>query len=305
MSDYKLGENAVLMRLSISLPGEQRHDAALTNEVQNQNHLGAKSGKWIKNLYPLEALKALKTLDAEARMYHSAVTLPYDQGIGILPNLLIPEYSAKMTELVQRRQFLRDEFLRDPQRWIDWAVKEHNGTFDPDFYPGCRKEVDASGERWTIDAEEFRKVMEPKFAFDTLPLPVPGSDHFSKTVADLLGVSTEKIDMRVRDAKEEARVEIMKRLIAPVAAMAKKLVEVPKGDKDIIFRDTLIGNIQDIARIAPALNLSGDAQIAAFVREVEALATYTPKDLRDDKAKRAEAAAKADALAKRMAAYKL
>ena len=70
MNQYKLAERAVLMRLSIGLPGEARQDSGLTDDVKREHALGSGAGKWIKSLFPPEALQKIKKLDNEARAYH-------------------------------------------------------------------------------------------------------------------------------------------------------------------------------------------------------------------------------------------
>jgi hypothetical protein len=148
--------------------------------------------------------------------------------------------------------------------------------------------------------------MRKKFYLRTEPLPVPNAEHFTAAVTSLLGVDVDSVTARVRDAEVEARRELVRRLIDPVRAMAAKLAEAPKGDKDCpVFRDTLIGNVQDIVRLAPALNIAGDAQIDAFVAEIEGLTRYAPGTLRKDGAIRSEAAAKAAATLKRLSGYSL
>jgi hypothetical protein len=102
----------------------------------------------------------------------------------------------------------------------------------------------------------------------------------------------------------EAQKELMRRLIEPVRAMAVKLAEQPKEGKQCpVFRDTLIGNVMEIAAIAPKLNIAGDADIDAFVKEVEGLTRYTPDGLRKSGVDRSAAASAAADVAKRMEAY--
>jgi len=310
----QLAERAVLMRFSAGLPGQHRGDKKTTMEVKVSKGLGQNAGKWVKDLYPDGALDSLKQKQNEARKYHDTVTLPFGvksadagdddktpaiAGIGILPATLIMEYGEKMRGFkAETEALLESGFLADPQKWIDWARAEHNGTFEPANYPGCTE----SG----FDAEAFRSAMRKKVYLRTEPLPVPDAEHFSAMVGSLLGTDVESVNIRVRDSAVEAARELMRRLIEPVRAMAVKLAEAPKDGKDSpIFRDTLVGNLQDIAALAPKLNLTGDAQIDAFASEVAALARYSPDALRTSGATRAEAARKADEITRKMAAYKL
>jgi len=296
-NNTELKKRAVLMRLFIGAPGENRADEDLSEDVKKDHNLGSEAGKWIKKLYPPEALASVKKLDGEIRNYHNAVTLPFDKGIGILPIALIMEYGNRMQDFAAKRKALvESDFLSDPQKWIDWAVKNHNGTFDPSMYPGCSRENGAV----KLDAEAFRTAMREEFRFETQPLPVPDAAHFESTVSDLLGVDTQSVNQRVRDAQKEAQSELMKRLIEPV----KRMVKVLSSDKPRIFK-TLIGDIQDIVKIAPALNLSDDPDIAAFVADLKTLSRFHTDYLRDNKEMRTEAQKEAETMLHRMSGYKL
>lgn len=287
MQKYRLAERAVLMRLSAGLPGKTRTDKQVTEKVKDTENLGAHSGRWIKEKYPKWALEPLEKLITEARAYHGAVTLPFDSGIGILPAALIKEYGDKMRDFRSRFEALiQSHFIPKYPEMVDWARKEHNDSFDPSDYP---------------DVMEFIEA----FYFRTEPLPVPDAAHFQNTMSSLLGVDADSVNVRVQDAMTEAQRELMRRMIEPVTAMAKKLVEEPKdGKKDIVFRDTLIGNVKEIAELVPKLNISGDPTVDQFAAEMLALTRYTPEVLREDKATRKEAAQKAEDMMKKLSGYK-
>lgn len=287
MQKYKLAERAVLMRMSAGMPGKTRTDKILSDDVKQEHGLGKKSGRWVKSKYPDWALEKLEGVVNQARAYHAAVTLPFDNGIGILPAALIKDYADKMRQFRGEFEALRDaDFVARYPEMIEWARNEHNGTFDPSDYP-------------PVD------LLLSSFYFKTEPLPVPDAAHFEGTMSSLLGIDAEAVNVRVADAMQEAQRELMRRMIDPVKAMAATLVKEPAtGKKDIIFRDTLIGNIQEIADLVPKLNISGDPAIDQFAKELDVLCRYTPKVLREDKATRSEAAKLAEATMKRMEAYK-
>lgn len=293
-----LKERAVLMRFSAGLPGEQRQDQGVTADVKRDKQLGERAGKWEKFLYPPEALKAIKQKQTEARDYHNAVTLPFDTGIGILPAALIKEYSDRMRDFKGQIECLvENTFLADPAQWITWARKEHNGTFDPANYPGCWR--DLSGEV-QFDPDKFRAAMRLKFYFRTEPLPVPDAEHFCSNVASLLGTDLEAVNLRVRDAAAEAQKELMARILTPVKKMAEVL-----SRKDPRIYETLTGNIRDICRVAPALNMADDPTIASLVKECEDLVRVNPETLRQSQASRDTARARAEALVAKLSSYKL
>lgn len=278
-----LGKRAVLMRLTKGMPGEFRQDKTLTAKVKQEHNLGSKAGKWDKALFPPEALAPIKSLDAEADKYHDAVTLPFDKGVGILPAALIEQYGQKMREFKSKRDNLVDtHFLANYQKWIDWAMRELNGTFDLSQYP----EVD---------------VMREKFYFRTEPVPVPDSTHFESNVTSLLGLDATSVNARVEDATKEAQRVLLTRMIEPLTHMANKL----KEDKPKIY-ETMITNIAEIAGLVPLLNLTDDPVLNQFAADMKELSDLTETDaLRESKAIRTDRQQQAEALMKRISGYKL
>jgi hypothetical protein len=275
----QLASKAVLMRLSIGSPGTQRADRATSEKVKASEHLGQNSGKWVKELYPPDAMAGIRKLDGEAQRYHSAVTLPFDTGCGILPAGLIIEYGDRMRQFKSKRGLLIAEFIAQHPSFIEWAQREHNGTFDASLY----------------DAEKAKAA----FYFRTEPIPVPDSCHFESTVTSLLGVDAEGVDQRVRDASVEAQRELLRRMIEPVAHMARTLAK----DSPKIF-DTLTGNLSEMAELVPKLNLAGDAELDAIAKEMADLAKYKREDLKKDMFK-SEARKQAEAVLKKLEGYRL
>jgi len=279
----QLGKRAVLMRLTKGMPGEFRQDKDFSEEVQTEHNLGAKSGKWVKALFPPEALKAIKELDGKAEAFHNAVTLPFDKGIGILPAAMIVEYTDRMRDFREKRKMLVEStFIAKYDEFVAWAKQNHNGTFDESLYP---------------PVEEMRT----KFYFRTEPLPVPDIQHFESNVKELVGLDAETVNVRIEDATKEGQRELLKRMIEPLQHMAQTLAK----EKPRIF-DTLVSNIEEIAALAPKMNLTDDAQINAFAAEMKTLAeAVDPDKLRKSVNIRTAAQVKADALFKRVSGYRL
>ena len=277
----QLKSRAVLMRLSIGMPGRNRQDKQVTEEVKADKGLGSHAGRWVKELFPSEALEPIQKIDGEARSYHDKVTLPFDAGIGILPLGLVMEYGDKMREFLGRRQaVVQNHFLAKWDKWVEWARTQHNGTFDESLY----------------DKAEAAE----KFYFRTEPLPVPDSTHFEDSASQLLGVDAVSVDNRVASAAKEAQRELLKRMMDPVSHIVKTLSK----EKPRIF-DSLIGNVEEIAGLAPKLNLSGDPAIDEFSIELSKLARYSADGLRVSEGTRTEARKSAEALLKRLEGYKL
>jgi hypothetical protein len=282
----ELKSKAVLMRLTLGMPGETRTDRDFTDKVITEKGMGVKSGKWNKSLYPDKALKQIKKLDGEIRKYHNAVTLPFDSGIGILPCALIQEYSDRMRDFAAKRKVLvKSDFLDRYDEWVEWARVAHNGTFDPELYPGV---------------DEIRE----KFYMETSPIPIPDCTHYEDTVASLLGTDLDSINRKVEDAGKEAQRELMRRLIEPVKKLSSRMVEIMDQANPIVY-ESLTGNIKDISELAPKLNLSGDPAIDQFAKDMKQLSLFTKEEIKSSKAARIEARDKADAMLTRLEGYRI
>jgi len=279
----KINDKSVLVRLSISMPGNTRKDPDITKEVTVAHHLGDKSGRWLKQLYPKEALEPLTKVSTEARHWHYEHSLPWtDEGSRILPTAHHAEYTTQMREFRQKFETLSENhFLAKLPEWEAWARQQHNGTFNPEDY---------------LPASKLRE----KFGFAIEVTPVPcGEDFRVDFTADELAELRTQVDTRVTNAAEAARKDLWGRLIKPVAAMVERLKQ-----PDATFRDSLIGNLRDIVALIPALNLTSDADLEQFRSTIQRdLAHWDPDLLREDKATRAEIAQKAETLLAKMKGY--
>ena len=67
------------------------------------------------------------------------------------------------------------------------------------------------------------------------------------------------------------------------------------SQEENIFRDTLIGNLEDLCDLIPKMNIANDQAINALAAEAKAkLCSWAPATLRDDTKKRADVADEAD-----------
>lgn len=277
----QIQSRAVLVRLSIGLPGFSRQDKPLTERVKHTENMGKDSGKWQKVLYPTTATEPLTKFQGEVRTWFNASTLIWpDEGWAMLPTAKLFEFTEQMRQFRARFESVKAAFLERYDDHVDWARVQHNGSFDPANYPGA-------------------EAIGSKFRFRTETRPIPDSGDYVDEVSQLLGNSARDVDLAVETAVAAARSDLWQRLIDPVRHMVNKL-----SDDDGKFRDSLIGNIKEILGLIPALNVTGDNKLEAFRLEINSLiAQVTPQQLRDDKFKRAEVAQKAEEIANRMSGY--
>lgn len=278
-----LQEKALLVRLSISIPGNTRKDPRLTSETIVAHNLGAGSGRWLKQLYPDAAFKPLVTLQGEVRTWHYANTLPWsDEGYRILPTAHHTAYCDAMRSFRSRFDAARDTFVGGLDSWLDWARMAHNGTFDAGCYP------------------KSPEALRSKFGLQLDFSPVPsGTDFRCRVDQNELDAMAAQVNDRVAQATEAARVDLWQRLAEPIRNMVARLSD-PEG----IFRDSLIGNLQEIVGLVPALNVTGDGALASFAAEVQStLAGLSPETLRTDSSTRESTAKQAADILSRMEGY--
>lgn len=273
--------NAVLVRLSISQFCNSREDDSITKEVKTLHKLAGKAGKWVKIKLPEEALSPISKHASRCRAAHYELTLPWIEGYRLLTIAARPIYEAQMAKLHGEFNTHVADFIAKYHDgdggWIAAAKTMHNGTFNPGDYP---------------DKETCRG----QFSFRTEYSPVPQADHFAGVIT---GQALEKMkaDLEQQNQRriDEAVADLWGRLIAPVAAMAEKL-----ADKDAVFRDSLVHNLDEIANLVPALDVVGDGKLLAAAKEIKTkLASLDPDTLRTSKVIRRAAADMATDICKR------
>lgn len=274
----KLQEQAVLARLSCGMPGEARQDKKLTAEVKDDKHLGKDAGRWVKKLYPAEALEAVRQVVGRAREKHFELTLPWDDsGYRILPTTTYLEYQKAMRELRQEFEAARDVFNAKWNDWVNWAKVEHNGSFNPANY------------------DQAKAFIMFRFYVDFNPVP-EGGDFRVQLQADDVNSMKQELDERLTETLAAAQAELWERLATPVRAMVDRL-----GGPDKIFRNSLVENLESIVALVPKLNIGGDDKLAGFAKECgDKLLKYSATTLRDSPAVRAATAKDADDILKRL-----
>lgn len=269
-------DKSILVKLSVSMPGNSKKDAKLTDDTIRAHGMGIKSAKVLKLIFPEEAIDPLTELQGKIRDYNYTVTLPWqDDGYRILPMAIHEEYTQEIRKLRAEWDKAAAVFLDSMPKWEQWAQENHNGSFEPKLY----------------DTAKVAKKFGLKIDF----APVPSGEDFRVAVdAD----TRQAVNERIAAAEEFARADLWQRLAAPLQRMVERC-----SAPDKVFRDSLTGNIAEIVSLIPKLNLSADPNLARLAAEAKALGEIKPQTLRTDQDARAKAAADAKALLDRMAGY--
>lgn len=283
-----LGEKAVLARLAISQWTARRFDAKATAEVENNHGAGAgKVGRFNKILIQGETLAAIGRVATAARETHYAMTLPWsDDGSRILPTAVYLEYGQRMRHHRQEFEAAVSRFVIDYPNLVAAARINLNGLFREDDYP------DAA-------------MISRRFAYDYAILPVPSGRDFRVDVGDNV---REDVERRVRETMTAAMRDAAERVRDVVSRMAERLraFKPAEGENraEGIFRDSLVENVRDLARLLPAFNLTGDKAFAAIADRIEReLVKHDATVLREDPKARRDVADAAESILQDVAGF--
>ena len=284
MSD--ISKRAMLALPSISVWTARRYDRNISQEVADKHDVNVdRAGRYNKCVidvrHPLYV--AISQIAGEARRYHETHTLPWAQdGARILAVPMFEEYQQMMVVLRERFEHAVELFVRAYPKLKEAARGELNGAYRETDYP---------------TQDELRD----KFGFRISIMPVPVSSDFRVETLDAEQVERlrRNISQEVSDAVHQAERERWERLFGVVQHAVVKLSE-----QKAIFRDSMIENIKEACETLPKLALAEDKDFNVLVEETKKkLAVLDPQRLREDTGARADAAMRANQIAKKMAAY--
>lgn len=265
-----LHSSAMLAALNISQWTARKYDKKVSSEVE-KNHNAKDAGRFNKILVGKEALEGIGKIATAARAHHYKVTLPWgDNGERLLPAMLFEDYTSTMRDFRSNFEARVREFVRDyPQLKMD-AIKRLGSMYDPQDYPH-------------VDDIAGRFAMRVDFS------PVPTAADFRVNLNDQYVASIKQdIEQRMIDRQKEAVKHCWQRVREVVTHIHERL-----ADKDKTFRDTLIGNAQELLTILPALNITNDQELNKVAEEVKTL-LIAPERLRQDETLRSETARRAE-----------
>lgn len=286
-----LATKAMLVRFSRSQWNQYAFDKAATAEVTQAHNADSKAGRFNKKLLEGSVnLKAVQKAYGAVYTHHMANTLPWaDQGLRILPSANYFDYLNGHRPLVAAAEAAVNTFTEPTAYAADVQADQSTarlGTlFDPDLYP----------------SPEYMKSL---YGITLRFLPIPDEADFRVDLPnEVLEEVRRSTQVDVSQAMTEATKDLYARLLAPLKAMRDKLA-VPIGMEGAMFRDSLVGNVQDVINLLPKLNITGDKNLEILLcnaaREFE---SCTPASLRVLPQARKATQEKADALIAQMSAY--
>jgi hypothetical protein len=273
-------KKAVIVRFNVSSYTARKQDKAVQARVEREAGAKVDTVNVSKRLIGKDA-KAYKDVEQKARAYHYEVTLPFgDNGDRLLPVALVPQYTAKMDGYKVEFERAAQEFCREFPQLVTAAMMELGDLWRRDDFPNT----------WAISS---------KFNFSFAFSPVPESGHLIIDAAqEVVEDMRRSISESVVNLERQAIRSIHERLFYTLAALFERV-----SKSDAIFRDSLIGNMQEVVELSGALNFAGDEKLENYrARLAEMLQGIEPETLRESRRIREQVANKAELVLNEMGA---
>jgi len=292
MSDTgKLSERAMLASLHISSWAGSAIDREVTDTVNQDFKADKKAGRYNKKLVAASFLEGVSSAHSAARTAHRTLTLPWeDDGTRVLATVGYLTYVQKMKECKRKAEDAVKEFLTSRDDYIKDAKVRLGDMFNIDDYPS-------------------NDDLKEKFDFDVEIKPMPEAADFRAKVSDeSMKAIIKDIERRSNQRLENAMNDVFQRVAEVVKKMSERLRGYqPKADgkrADGVIRDSVVYDINDLADLLPALNVTNDPRIAELAKAMKAdLVEHSPEILRADTKVRQATISKADKLLAKVQKY--
>tara|TARA_R110002110_G_C13273746_1_gene701939 strand:- start:47 stop:961 length:915 start_codon:yes stop_codon:yes gene_type:complete len=277
-----LASSAMLVEVNISNWTGRKKDKRASADVTTANHADKGVANVNKKLLANnDDLRAIQTHVTAMRGLHAAMTMPWsNSGLRLLPTAQYFKYSQAMSEMQNEFWSLVNAFL----------AKYNDAVIDVQL---------KLGDLFSYDDYPTLIALQCKFGFGINYMPLPDAGDFRVDIGnDALTEVQEKYNEFYSAQYERAMGDVWQRLHKSLAGMSERLDYSSKEDKKV-FRDSLVGNVNDMIELLRVCNVTQSTQMSAMANRLEeAMSGVTPDALREDDYFRAETKAAVDAAIK-------
>lgn len=231
----------------------------------------------------------------EMYQFHMRHTLPLgDDGSRALPNALYFDYTTNMQQYEAQIRQLDMQVLANYDQMVEDDVDARNAAL---IKQG--KHPSAS-----VDDYPSKAQMESYLYVHWHLEPISTAGDFRYEVDE--GIK-QRLAARLTRVAEEAKLDLYARMLEPMKRFVEKL-SVPIGQQGSIFRDSLVGNINEMLTLLPKLNVDNDPQITKLIEDIRAVVqpyVFHPDILREQPESRQAARDKMAEIMRRFDGYNI
>ena len=281
-----ISARALLVNTTVRVWTGEKRDRAITREICDMKGAEKDAVRANKSLLG-EHIRGVQSAERAVRQAVNDRTLPWmDDGTRILKGAVFMAFTEAMAQ---------------PIRDFDTAVDAFIASYPEIKFEARRRLGDAFADGDFPAQSRLRERFGVKLTY----LPVPSIDVFRVCLSDEeIAAVRRNAQEALRGTVNDAVRSLLDRLHEPVARMATRLRlfrRTSSGKVEHPFRDTLVENVREIVKLAPALNLMDDPKIAALCADIERhLASQNPDQLRNSARLRATVADEADEILRKI-----
>ena len=282
-----LQSSCMLVEQSIGVWEGVKLDRRASRQVTQANNaergIASVRKKLLGNCRELEEVKKLRNF---ARTIHRDNTMPWsNSGLRLITTEQYFDYHRQMTGLVNEFYKLVEEFISAYSFERQAAQAKLGELFDASEYPS--------------DME-----LRAKFHFSVNYMPLPAAGDFRLDIqGQAKQVLADEYEKFYQKQIEAAMKDVWQRLLVPLQNMSTRL-DYRAGEKPTGFRDTLVSNVEDIAKLLKTCNVTNDQEMERVRRElVNTLRGVTPDGLREDAALRRNTKEEIDKIIKALPSF--
>lgn len=288
-----IASRSMLVDVATSVPEFVKHDKEVSAEIAKIHGATVEAGRFNKRLLGKDALAPVERARGRVRDEHNKRTLPWrDDGVRILLGTAYMDYSMAVAERITEFEQEANTFCAEYASHRDsWMTK--------------------IGTMANLADYPHPSMVRRMFKAEMFQLPFPSSSDFRVSLGEMeTKLVQQRMENQILATVQMAMVEPIKRIREAVEHMlhrlklySKKKDDGAKGRKDT-FRDSLVGNIEDLVKLLPSLNLTGDPEFASLTDRLRLeLCTMSADELRQSPEARALVAASAQDILDKMESY--
>lgn len=286
-----LADKALLCTLAISAWSARALDKGASRRVTSDAGAAADAARVNKLLISKDSLATITSIATEARTLFYSSTMPWsNKGARLLPAVEYLDFTAKVQALRLRFNEARDVFVSLYPDIVADARGRLGDLYDSEDYPDPadigRRFVFKVGFSNVPDAADFRVSV--------------AAEHAERIRADMEAEARETVTLASREAAE--------RVAEAVGNMVERLRAYRPGDgkgtrAEGVFRDSLVENVRDIARMLPSFNFAGDPELDRIAARLESICRDDAETLRENPTARASVADEAERILSEVSAF--
>lgn len=260
-----IGNQAMMVELNIGNWTANKLDRSVSEEVDQQKGTTLRAGNYRKNILAgSKELEAINKFVGNVRNWHYKQTIPWsDSGLRLLTLKRYIAYTEQLNAYVSEFDQLKRDFVTAYPNLISNAAFSLGALFNRDEYP-------------SVDQ------VERKFYFNVNYYPLPESGDFRIDAGnEMKDELMKQYESHYASKLDGVMADLWSRLHTTLKHLSDRL-EVTEGGEKKIFRDSLIGNAQELCGMLSDMNVTNDPKLEAARKELEqAILGVTAKDLRD------------------------